>query len=365
VLEQAKATAPYGYIVKPFDNRELRGTIEMALKRYETEMALRESEERYRSLVETSPDAITLNDLDSKILMCNQQAVVLLGFESKEEIVGKKSYNFLVPEDRQRAEKEARKALETGCLRAVEYTLVKKDGTLFSAELSMSLIRDADGKPKAFITLTRDITLRKQANERLRRSLERLRSTCDKTVGALAFTIEIRDPYTAGHQRKVTQLACAIAKELGLPKEQIVGLRLAALIHDIGKIKVPAEILTHPGRLKELEFSMIKTHSKVGYEILKTIDFPWPVAQIVLQHHERMDGSGYPNGLTGKDILLMARILAVADVVESMSSHRPYRPAHSIAEALAEISENRGKLYDPQVVDACLQLFKERGFKFE
>ena len=176
--------------------------------------------------------------------------------------------------------------------------------------------------------------------------------------------VSIRDPYTAGHQRRVTKLACAIAKEIGLTKEQIEGLRVAAIIHDIGKINIASEILSKPGRLTKLEFEMIKTHPQTGYEILKEIEFPWPVAQIVLQHHERMNGSGYPQGLSGKDILIEARILGVADVVEAMASYRPYRPALGIDKALEEILNNKGVLYDPDVVDACLKVFTEKGFKF-
>ncbi len=204
----------------------------------------------------------------------------------------------------------------------------------------------------------RDITKRKQAEGQLRETLE-------ETVDALASVLEQRDPYTSGHQRRVAQLACAIAEEMGLGGERIDGLRLAGVIHDVGKISVPAEILSKPTRLKEMEFNIIKTHSQAGHDVLKKIKFLWPIAQMVLQHHERMDGSGYPQGLSGEDILLEARILAVADVVEAMSSHRPYRPALGIDKALSEISEAKGTLYDPDVVDACLKLFREKGFKLE
>jgi putative nucleotidyltransferase with HDIG domain len=179
------------------------------------------------------------------------------------------------------------------------------------------------------------------------------------------LTVERRDPYTAGHQHRVANLAAAIANEIGLSEEQIDGVRMASVIHDLGKIHVPAEILSRPGRLTENEFSIIKTHPQTGYDILKTEEFPWPVAQIVLQHHERMDGSGYPSSLSGEEILLEARILAVADVVEAMASHRPYRPALGIDKALEEISKNKGVLYDAKVADACLRLFTEKGFKFE
>jgi len=185
----------------------------------------------------------------------------------------------------------------------------------------------------------------------------------DAIVDALASTIELRDPYTAGHQRRVAELAVAIARELGLSAEEQTGLRIAGLVHDVGKIVVPSEILSKPGRLSPLEMDMVRVHPEAGFNVLQGIDFPWPVAEVVHQHHERLDGSGYPQGLAGEEILLGARILAVADVVEAISSHRPYRAALGIEAALAEVEAGRGKLYDPQVVDACLAVFRN-GFTF-
>ncbi len=196
-------------------------------------------------------------------------------------------------------------------------------------------------------------------------SLKRLQAMMQQTVETISAILEMRDPYTAGHQRGVTGLACAIAAEMGLDADRIAGLQVAGFLHDIGKIVVPAEILNRPGQLSQVEFNIIKTHSQVGYDILGKIDFPWPVATIVLQHHERLDGSGYPAGLTGSDICLEARILALADVVEAMASHRPYRPSLGISEALAEITRNKGKLYDPEVVEVCIKLFKEKSFSFD
>ena len=181
----------------------------------------------------------------------------------------------------------------------------------------------------------------------------------------MAFALEMRDPYTAGHQQRVADLACAIANEMGLSEKQTNGIRTAAMIHDIGKICIPAQILSKPGKLNEIEFSLVKAHPGIGYDILKNIEFPWPIAQMVLQHHERIDGSGYPSGLAGSEILLEARILAVADVVEAMASHRPYRPALGLDKALEEISKNRGVLYDPEVTDACLKVFRKKGFEFK
>ena len=189
---------------------------------------------------------------------------------------------------------------------------------------------------------------------------EAVRKSLQGIIQIISLIIETRDPYTAGHQRSVANLARAIALVMGLPPERIEGIRLAATVHDLGKISIPAEILSKPSRLTEAEMSMIRIHPRSGYEILKKVEFPWPIAQIVLQHHERIDGSGYPQGLRGPDILLEAKILGVADVMDAMCSHRPYRPGIGIDKALAEISQNRGILYDPEVVDACLKYFQEK-----
>jgi PAS domain S-box-containing protein/putative nucleotidyltransferase with HDIG domain len=196
-------------------------------------------------------------------------------------------------------------------------------------------------------------------------SLIKFQVMMGQTVEAIASMAEMRDPYTAGHQRGVTRLACALARKMGLAGDRIEGIRVAGFLHDIGKIVVPAEILNKPGKISEYEMNIIRVHPQAGYDILKKIDFPWPVAQIVLQHHERLNGSGYPSGLTGTDILPEAKILAVADVVEAMAAHRPYRPTLGIDKALDEIDKNKGTLYDPEVVDACLNLHGEKDFSFE
>jgi len=196
-------------------------------------------------------------------------------------------------------------------------------------------------------------------------SLDQLQKAMKVTLHAMAVSVEARDPYMVGHQRRVTDLACAIAMEMNLSSRRVNGISMAGMIHDMGKIAIPESILSKPTKLTETEFITIKTHPQAGHDLVKEIEFPWPVAQIILQHHERMDGSGYPRGLSGKEILLEARILAVADVLEAISSTRPYRPAHSIDIALEENSRNRGTLYDPEVVDACLRIFCEKGYRME
>jgi putative nucleotidyltransferase with HDIG domain len=239
------------------------------------------------------------------------------------------------------------------------------DEDLALAETFASYAASALKSAQTFHQLQREVGERKRAEAELQQSFEKLQRLLEETVHVLLAAVEIRDPYTADHQRRVTVLACAIAEEMNLPKEQLDGLRMAALIHDIGKIYVPTEILNRSGKLTETELSLIKMHPKAGHDVLKMIEFPWPVAKIVLQHHERLNGSGFPQGLSKDDIILEAKILGVADVVEAMSSHRPYRPAHALKVAFDEIMLKKNVLYDTEVVDACLMLFSGKGFKFE
>ena len=243
-----------------------------------------------------------------------------------------------------------------------DMNFTRKDGTDVICETSIIPLCDERGTITAVCGVSHDITKHKEAEKELQRSYDKLRETLIVTVNSLASTVEMRDPYTAGHQRRVTLLACAIAEEMGLTEGQFDGLRLAGLVHDIGKFKVPVEILNKPGQLTQTELNLIKTHPEAGYNLLKEIDFPWPVARVVLQHHERLDGSGYPQGLKDGAIALEARILAVADVVEAMASHRPYRPALGIEAALHEITMNKGILYDAAVTDICTGLFTAKGF---
>jgi len=215
------------------------------------------------------------------------------------------------------------------------------------------------------VDLEAEIEQRRQVEEQLRESLEQVRRAVNTTVQVMVSAVEVRDPYTAGHQVRVANLARAIATEMKLSPDKIEGIRMAGSIHDIGKLSIPAEILSKPTKLSELEFSLIKEHARRGYEMLKDVESPWPLAEIVRQHHERMDGSGYPRNLKGEEICMEARILAVSDVVESMASHRPYRPGLGIDVALNEIEQNNGIFYDTAVVAACLRLFREKDFKLE
>jgi PAS domain S-box-containing protein/putative nucleotidyltransferase with HDIG domain len=333
-------------------------------KRKQAEEQIRESQQRFQDLVETLSDWIWEVNQNGIFTYVSPKVRELLGYEP-EEVLGKTPFDLMSPGETARVREifaslvAARQPMIT-----LENINRHKDGRLVVLETSGIPFFDAEGRLKGYRGVDRDITERKHAEEALERSYQQLRETFIETVNALASTVEMKDPYTAGHQRWSTRLACAIAKEIGLSEERIEGTRMAGLIHDIGKINVPAEILSRPGQLSDIQYNMVKIHAQVGCDILREIKFPWPVAKIVLQHHERWDGSGYPEGLSGEEIILEARILAVADTVEAMSSHRPYRVAHGIESALEEISRNRGTLYDPEVVDACLKLFK-KGFRFD
>ena len=335
-------------------------------KRKQAEDALRESERNLRFVTDQVTDVIWSMDFKGNFTFVTPSAERIIGY-TVEEMLSMNLRQILTPESHKVVMDLMSKGMKGGKGEpiVVELQQVCKDGSKKWCEVTAIFSADHDKHPHGIIGVTRDISERKQAEEKLQRSYEKLRETMIATVNTLASTVEMRDPYTAGHQRRVTILACAMAEEIGLTEEQFDGLRMAGLVHDIGKFSVPVEILNKPGRISETEFNIIKQHSQAGYNILKEIEFPWPVAQIVLQHHERLDGSGYPLGLKNGGIMLEAKILAVADVVEAMASHRPYRPALGIDAALEEITRNQGILYEPEIVDVCKRLFTEKGFAFE
>jgi PAS domain S-box-containing protein len=325
--------------------------------RKKAEEALKQSEERYRSIFENAQEGIFQSTPEGIIIMANQALVKIFGYESPEEMMVSVTdiarQIYVDPEDRRKLKEMIE---EHGFIKGYETQNYRKDGSIIWISLNMQAVRDEKGQIMYYEGINEDITNRKERVNQIRKAL-------GATVQAIAVTVETRDPYTAGHQRRVADLARTIATEMKLSVDQIDGIRMAATIHDLGKISVPADILSKPIKLTNIEFSLIKTHSQSGYDILKDIDFPWPVAMIILEHHERMDGSGYPRNLKGDDILMEARILAVSDVVESMASHRPYRPSLGIEAALEEIVKNRGTLYDHAVADACLRLFREKGYQ--
>ncbi len=342
------------------------GTVEVShdiTERARADEARAESEERFRRMAESVDDGLTIVE-NGRVVYVNDRLSEILGCP-REELVNMTSVDFAAPEERARLSQVMQAATESGDRPwELEFWIVRPDGRRRCIRNRYSLSTDGERVLGRYIVTT-DVTERKRTEQELQLSLQRLRDLLQETVNALASAIELRDPYTAGHQRGVTKLACAIAEQLGVLPERVEGLRMAALVHDVGKISVPAEILSKPGSLTETQFGLIKSHPETGWDVLKSIPFPWPVAEIVLQHHERLDGSGYPRGLHGDQIILEARILAVADVVEAVTSHRPYREALHIDEALAEISEHTNSLYDASVVDACVHIFRKRVFSLE
>jgi PAS domain S-box-containing protein/putative nucleotidyltransferase with HDIG domain len=334
-------------------------------ERKQAEDDLRKSEERYRTILEDIDEGYFENDLAGNFTFVNDAECRDLGY-SREEIIGMNYRQYSDEATAKKLYELFHNIYNTGKpIKRFPGQFISKDGTHHFNEVSASLIRDKKGKPIGFRGISQDITERKQAEEELKRTLESLRKAVGATIQVMASAVEARDPYTAGHQIRSADLARAIATEMGLPQDKIEGIRVAGSIHDIGKLSIPAEILSKPTKLSEVEFSLIKEHARKGSEMLKDVESPWPLAEIVHQHHERMNSSGYPRNLKGDDILIEARILAVADVVEAMASHRPYRPGLGIDAALNEIEKNRGTFYDKTVADACLILFREKGFKLE
>jgi len=322
-----------------------------------SEQALRESEERFRSYVENAPYGVFVTDASGWYLDVNPAAEAITGY-SREELL-RMSIPDLIPEDaRGHGMEHFSRLLEEGTSRG-EVPFLRKDGE--KRFWSVSAVALGEGR---FLGFADDVTERKKAGNYLKTTLERLRRVTGSVIQVIVMAVESRDPYTAGHQRRVGDLARSIAFEMGIAPEDADGIRIAGIIHDLGKISVPAEILSKPRQLNDTEFALVKEHPRKGYEILKGVDFDWPIAEMIHQHHERIDGSGYPQGLKGDDIIQGARILAVADVVEAMASHRPYRPTMGIDAALEEISSKRGVFYDPDVVDACLRLFTEKNYRF-
>jgi PAS domain S-box-containing protein/putative nucleotidyltransferase with HDIG domain len=330
--------------------------------RKQAEEALLESEEKYRNLFDNAGEAIFVVQ-EGKIVFLNPRTSCLIGYPA-EEIMERQFIEFIHPDEQEMVIDRHFKRLKGEALpQRYEFRIIQKNGTTMWVELNTIVIR-WEGKPST-LNFLEDITERKLSEEKLEKSYESLKKTLHDAIDTMVKIVETRDPYTAGHQQKVADLATAIAREMKLEDTRIDQLRMAAVIHDIGKMYVPSDILSKPGKLLDVEFSLIKAHPQYGYDIVKGMDFPCSVAQAVLQHHERLDGSGYPQSLKGEDIILEAKILAVADVIEAMSSHRPYRPALGIDKALEEISKNKGNLYDPDVVDACLELYKSGRFEFK
>src|SRR5208337_561579 len=336
-------------------------------KRKKTEEALKKSEEKYRNIFENAIEGIYQSTIEGRFITVNAALARMAGYESPEKLIESikdmGTQLYVHPEDRKRFLEilEIREA--KGFVEGFEVEFYKKNKSKFWVVINARTVKDEQGKILYTEGLIEDITIRKHAGEQLLQTLDKLKKAVGTTIQVLISALEARDPYTASHQKRVADLARTIATEMGFSQDKIEGIRMAGSIHDIGKLSIPAEILVKPTKLTNLEYSLIKEHVKAGYEMLKDVESPWPLAEIVHQHHERMNGSGYPRNLKGDEIIPEARIMAVADVVEAMASHRPYRAALGIQTALEEIEKNKGLLYDDAVVDACLKLFREKGYQ--
>lgn len=359
-LEQAVLTQPYGYILKPFEDRELNVTIEMALYKFKMEKKLKENQKFLQQIINIDPNIIYVLDDNDKYLLANNACCSFLGLDLH-EMIGKNIIKLKT--ENPKLESIFDSFHDDPAEIQSEFNIADRNGQNKWFQRYKIRISAPDRTP-CTLGVVVDITKRKIVENELKISYLKLKKLFSDTVNGLASAAEMRDPYTAGHQRRVAALAVKIAEQLNLDQEVIDGIYLTSLIHDIGKIFIPAEILSKPGNITDAEKKLIQHHPTAGYDVLKNIDFPWPVADIILQHHEKIDGSSYPAGLVGDEILLEARIICVADVIEAMASHRPYRPSKGIDMALDEIKKNKGKKYDEQVVDACLKVFEDNNFTF-
>ncbi|RLC55909.1 MAG: PAS sensor protein [Candidatus Cloacimonadota bacterium] len=317
-------------------------------------------------LESSSAVSIISTDLNQNILYWNTGAENIFGYESS-EVVGKKKINLIYDGAESKRNALLAKKIIVSTKKGTECELrqITKDRKKLWSRMTLSPRFDDNGEVTGILGIGIDITKHKESEHHLRETMKKLKQTLTGIIHATELIIETRDPYTAGHQRRVALLAKTIAEHMKLSEQQVEGIYMVGMIHDVGKISIPAEILSMPRRLTPAEFNLIKNHPQAGFDILKNIDFPWPIADIILQHHERIDGTGYPKGLSGKDISLEAKILMVSDVVEAMASHRPYRAAFGIERALGEIKQNSGILYDPDVVDSCIEVFENEKYRFE
>ncbi len=339
---------------------EMAGDLAYSLNNMEISEARKRSEETLRATFESAIDGIILYDPEKDAMVRFNRAITeMLGY-SPEEMVLLSMRDIHPPEDIPRVVEDFEKQISGHSPLALDIPMRRKDGSVFFADVNSSPLV-IEGR-KHMLGIFRDVTERRILERKKREALDRIRRSLGVTIHVLSQMQERRDPYTSGHQSRVADLAGAIALEMGFDQDHVEGIIMAGQVHDIGKISVPAEILSKPGRLSELEMQIIRDHPLHGRDILMDVDSPMPLAEIVFQHHERMNGSGYPQGIRGEDILVEARILAVADVVEAMASHRPYRPSHGIDVALEEIEKNKGILYDTNVVNVCLELFRSKGY---
>ena len=371
------AAGAVDYLIKPFSAAILKSKVAVFVELFRKDRELQELSEALRATLQSEIKHRTVADFtynweywispEGKFLYISPSFKRITGYESDMLIRDAQDLASIVhPEDRPAFQTHLEaEIVDSLVIHHFEFRISRPEGGVRWINHSCQPINDTEGHFLGRRASNEDVTDRKQAEESLKEALIDLRRSTDTLARTLAATVEVRDPYTAGHQKRVAELAGRLAAEMAIPEEMATGMVMACGIHDIGKISIPAEILSKPSRLSKIEIDIIRTHPEIAYQILKDIPFPWPVAQMVYQHHERLNGTGYPRGMKGEEILPETRIMAVADVVEAMASHRPYRPALGIDAALQEIEEKRGILYDPEVVDACLRLFREKGYRWE
>ncbi len=361
----------YKILSAPFPNPD--GTIDKVIEvvsdeteRRETEAAIIKKEEDLREAqriahigsfnLDLQNNKVTMSDEVFKILKMDPKK-----FDGNFDVI----VDLFHPDDKEFALAALDNAIKNKTFLDIEHRAILSDKSEIFIDVKAKPFYDSSHKPQKLIGTLMDITQRKKAEIKLLKSEETLKKTLNGAINTLAAIVETKDPYTYGHQQRVCKLATVIAEDLGMDEKKVEAIRIASLIHDIGKVNIPASILSKPGKLTDIEFDMIKTHPQLSYNMLKRIEFPLPIVDIILQHHEKIDGSGYPRGLKGKDIMIEAKILTVADVVEAMSSHRPYRPALGLDVAIDEIRKNKGKLYDPDVADSCIRIVTKKKFKFD
>ena len=388
IADVALKLGAYDYVTKPVKLNNLLISVSNALKRRRLEIdnrlyqkqleamvskqtaALQENEARLKAILEAAEHvSFIMVDQEAenrgRIVEFSRGAECLLGY-NRRDVLGRPVSCLHLPDEITNLANNAHISDNNiGKGLSKRLNLITRSGNTVPVLSTVYPILAPDGSLSAVLFVFLDISESINAKAKTQQTVEQLENALKGSIKAMAMAVEMRDPYTAGHQQRVADLASTIAKEMNLSEKRSEGVMMGGIIHDLGKIAIPAEILSKPGIITETEFELITAHPRVGYNILKHIDFPWPIAQIVLQHHERLNGSGYPQGLYGDQIILEARIIGVADVVEAMASHRPYRPARGIDAALKEIDKNKGILYDPDVVKACINIFDKYNYTFK
>lgn len=334
--------------VQPFNHRTMESE----------DCTLKEQLDFWQKLIDAIPNPIFYKDVNGVYRGSNKAFEVFLG-KSKSEFIGKNVYDLSPLDLADKYHEMDEELFRDPGIQTYESSVVDDDGSRHEVIFDKATYTNCNNELSGLVGVITDITERKKVEHELKNSTEKLQNAVEQIVESMAMITEKRDMYTAGHQNRVSQLGVAIARQMRLSDDEVKSVQVAGLLHDIGKIAVPSEILTKPSKLSIHEWGIVREHAEIGYGILKKIDFPWPIAEIVYQHHERMDGSGYPRGLKGQELLLQSKIIMVADVVEAMSSHRPYRASLGMVKAIIEINFNRRTLYDDEVVSACIRVFQE------